>query len=59
MNTIAELFDKTPEDITPEERKVIIEQYRNNRHLFMSGQKQPKASTTPTVIGDDNMVELD
>jgi hypothetical protein len=57
--TIQELFDKNPEKLTKEERQRIIIQYRQNRHLWVAGQRPKKDAATPTVVDKAGLVELD
>jgi hypothetical protein len=53
MSEISEIFDKDPLSLTKEDRRKIIEKYREDRARFMLGLKAPKATSKPSLNLDD------
>ena len=57
MSELSELFDKDPLSLTRTDRSKIIQKYREDRALFMRGEKKPKAASAPKI--DLNTLDLD
>lgn len=52
MSEISEIFDKDPLKLTKDDRRAIIEKFREDRTRFLLGQKAPKANK-PVLNLDD------
>lgn len=59
LRPLAELFAADPLSLTKEDRRPIIEYYRDRRHLFLSGGKPPKEAKTPKPSSKGPLPDID
>lgn len=49
MSELSELFERDPLKLTREDRRKIIEKFREDRATFLVGKKTPKTAKKPAI----------